>query len=117
MGAGRGAALRGQAANATLWAMIFEINEVRVADGNAPAFEAAFAAARPLLLEVAGCQSVALLRRLGDPGRYLVQIGWERLEDHVEAYPATRQAAAVRALLGPLIVALERGHFAPVPLG
>ena len=96
--------------------MIFEVNEIRVAPGDGPAFEAAFAKAKALLLRVAGCRLVELLRSLEQPGRYQVRVGWERLADHVDLYPGTAEAAQVRALLSPLIAGAERGHFEEVPL-
>lgn len=96
--------------------MVLEINEVTVAPGQGTAFETAFARARRLLLGVSGCLSVELLRRRGEPGRYQVQVAWEQLEDHVEHYPRTDEAAQVRALLGPLIASMERGHYEVAPL-
>lgn len=96
--------------------MIYECNEIRVAPGAGAAFEAAFAKAKPLLLRVPGCRSVALLRRTGEPDRYQVRVGWARLEDHVEVYPATAEAAEIRAMLAPLIAEADRGHYEAVPL-
>jgi|KBSSwiStaDraftv2_1062776.scaffolds.fasta_scaffold2330324_1 heme-degrading monooxygenase HmoA len=95
--------------------MVFESNEIRVTDGEGPAFEAAFTRARQLLLRIPGCRSAELLRRIGEPGRYQVRIGWERLEDHVEIYPGTAEAAEIRALLAPLIAGIDRSHCEPVP--
>ena len=49
-------------------------------------FEAAFAVARPLIAASAGCRSVRLERCLETPGRYLLLVEWERLEDHTEGF-------------------------------
>lgn len=94
--------------------MIFEINEVEIARGEAEAFERAFAAAAPLLLQVRGCRSAALLRCIEQPGTYQVRVGWERIEDHVDHYPKTDQAQAVRSLLLPLIRRARGAHFEEV---
>ena len=96
--------------------MIYECNEIRVTPDSGTAFEEAFTKVRPLLLRVPGCRSVELLRRTGEPGRYQVRVRWERLEDHVEVYPASAEAAEIRALLAPLIAEATRGHYEPVPL-
>ncbi len=49
-------------------------------------FEAAFAAARPLIIAAAGCRSVRLERCIESPGRYLLLVEWERLEDHTQGF-------------------------------
>jgi len=91
--------------------MVFEINMVTVAPGQAARFEAAFAEAAPLLRGIAGCRSAALLRCVERPGHYQVRVGWDRIEDHVDHYPNTPEAAEVRALLRPLIESSEAAHF------
>jgi heme-degrading monooxygenase HmoA len=96
--------------------MIIESNDIRVAPDEGPRFEAAFALAKKLLLRVPGCCSAELLRRLGEPDRYQVRVGWARLEDHVDLYPATAEATQIRALLAPLIAHADRGHYEAVPL-
>ena len=97
--------------------MIFEINHLRVAPDRAAAFEAAFAQASPRLLSVSGCRSARLLRCIEQTGRYLIEVGWERLEDHRDHYPMTDQAREVRALLLPLIESADLAHFEPVAEG
>lgn len=96
--------------------MVYESNLIKVAPGGGPAFETAFAKAKPLLLRVPGCRSVELLRQVEDAYRYQVRVGWDRLEDHVETYPQTGEAAEIRALLAPLIAHADRGHYEAVPL-
>ena len=91
--------------------MIFEINNLRVRADDADAFEAAFRRAAPLLLSVAGCRSARLLRCVEQPGRYQIEIGWDRLEDHCDHYPHTAQAEKVRALLLPMIGSADLAHF------
>lgn len=97
--------------------MIFEINSVRVAPERAAEFEAAFVRARQLLLEVPGCQSARLLKCFEQPGRYQVQIGWDRIEDHRDHYPQTGQAVRVRALLLPLIESADMAHYEVLETG
>ena len=97
--------------------MIFEINHLRVRPGQAGAFEAAFPKAAARLRSVAGCRSARLLRCLEQPGRYQIEVGWERIEDHRDHYPTTDQAREVRALLLPLIESADLAHFEPAPEG
>lgn len=91
--------------------MILEINTIDVRSGDEAAFETAFAQCVPLLLRVKGCRAAGLLRCIEQPGRYQVQVEWERLTDHVDHYPSTPEAAEVRALLRPLIARAEPAHF------
>ena len=95
--------------------MILEINTVDVHPGSEIAFEAAFARCLPLLLRVAGCRGAELLRSIERPDRYIVQVTWESLADHIEGYPSTPEAAEVRGLLRPLIAHAEPMHFEVVP--
>lgn len=94
--------------------MIFEINEVEVTAGEAEAFECAFARAAELLLQVSGCRSASLLRCVEQPNAYHVQVQWERIEDHLETYPATAQASQIRDLLRPFIARAKPAHFAEI---
>lgn len=91
--------------------MISEINRVTILPGREAEFENAFAQARRLLLSVSGCRGARLLECLEEPGRYIIMLAWDRLEDHLDHYPATRQAVEVRALLSPHIVDAEMAHY------
>lgn len=96
--------------------MLFECNEVEIGVGEAEAFEQAFAHAVPLLLGVRGCRSAVLFRCIEQPGTYQIRIGWDRIEDHVDHYPATEEAVRVRSLLLPSIRCARRAHFEEVAL-
>lgn len=97
--------------------MIFEINTIRSSGTRGGDFEAAFAEAAALLRTVQGCRSARLLRCVEQPGRYQIEIGWDRLEDHVDHYPATEQAAKVRARLLPLIESADMAHYEMIAAG
>jgi heme-degrading monooxygenase HmoA len=104
------------AADAQRSAMVYEVNLVETAPADAAAFELAFARAAKLLGRVRGCVSVELFRCVERPHAYQVRVGWRRIEDHVEHYPASEEAAEIRALLGPLIAGATPGHFESVRL-
>ena len=95
--------------------MVFEINNVRVRSGRTAELETVFPQATALLLTVPGCRSARLLRCLDQPGRYQIEVVWDRIEDHLDHYPATDQAGEVRALLRPLIESADLAHFEAMP--
>ena len=96
--------------------MVYEINLVDILPGKGDAFAAAFAEAAPILRTVPGCRAVDLLRCVESPERFQVRVAWDRIEDHVDHYPRTEAAAAVRALLLPLIAVGQPAHFETVAL-
>jgi heme-degrading monooxygenase HmoA len=108
--------LRPAAADGQASAMVYEVNLVETAPADAVDFELAFARAAKLLGRVRGCVSVELFRCVERPHAYQVRVGWRRIEDHVEHYPVTEEAAQIRALLGPLIVSGAPAHFEPMRL-
>ena len=91
--------------------MILELNNITIHDDQNAAFEAAFDVASRQLLKVTGCHSARLLRCMERPNQYQVQVVWRRLEDHLEHYPRTAEAAEIRAALRPFIAQAEPGHF------
>lgn len=69
--------------------MVVEHAYIKVAAGQGPAFEAAFAKAEPVLAGAAGCRATALFRDVEHAGGYLLQVTWERIEDHLEVFPGS----------------------------
>ncbi|WP_156679285.1 antibiotic biosynthesis monooxygenase family protein [Sphingomonas profundi] len=96
--------------------MFQEINMVDVLPGQADAFAAAFIEVSARLRTVPGCRAVELLRCVETPDRFQVRVSWDRIEDHVEHYPMTETAAAIRAMLSPLIAGAQLAHYEVVPL-
>lgn len=66
--------------------MILESAILDVRSGEAEAFEAAFAEARPLIEASEGFEGLELRRCLEAPNRYLLLVRWRRLEDHTEGF-------------------------------
>jgi heme-degrading monooxygenase HmoA len=81
--------------------MIVEHAEFLLVPGAGPEFEAAFAGARHLLLGAPGCRGAQLLPSVDRDDTYLLQVQWERLEDHTEDFPGTEAAAELVAALTP----------------
>lgn len=63
------------------------------------AFEAAFRRASPLIAASPGYRSHRLERRLEAPGRYLLLVEWETLEDHTVGFRGSAAYQQWRALL------------------
>lgn len=80
--------------------MIHEHARITIRHGTASAFEDAFrTAGRAALSAAPGCRSVALHRSAEAPDVYLLVVGWESVDDHLVAFPATQQAAALGAAI------------------
>ncbi|MGY1812235.1 antibiotic biosynthesis monooxygenase family protein [Blastococcus sp. SYSU D00820] len=81
--------------------MIVEIAEFRVRTGAGPQFEQAFADVRQRLLDAQGCRDAQLWPSVDLADTYLLQVRWDRLEDHIEVFAGTETAAELVATLGP----------------
>ena len=84
--------------------MILEIAIIAVDPARARDFEAAYATARQVMLRAAGCGSAALQRSIETPGRYVLQVEWARVADHMEGFRNSPLFTEWRRLLGPFFV-------------
>ena len=87
--------------------MIMEIAYMDVVPGHEDQFEAAFEQAKSVVAQAHGFQVIHLHRGVERPGTYLVAIGWDTVEDHMEGFRNSDLFTRWRALLGP--------HFASPP--
>ena len=77
--------------------MVLEQVVAQVNAGQEKAYEKAFAGAAGLITSSPGCLGLRFYRCFETPGRYVVLIEWERLEDHLEGFrksPAFEQYRA-----------------------
>ncbi|WP_030458211.1 antibiotic biosynthesis monooxygenase [Kitasatospora sp. NRRL B-11411] len=81
--------------------MILESALLDVRPGQEQDFLAAFAEARPLIAAQHGFRSLELRRCLdgGRTSRFLLQVGWDTLEDHTEGFRRSPEYARWRELL------------------
>ncbi len=79
--------------------MILEHAVLNVRPGQQAEFEAAYAVARPLIAGAGGCRSVRVERCLETPGRYLLLVEWDSLEDHTEGFRGSDAFQEWRRLL------------------
>lgn len=79
--------------------MILETALLDVRPGRTDAFEAAMAEARPLIAATPGFRGMEVRPCLERPGRYLLLVRWERLEDHMAGFRGSERYQRWRALL------------------
>jgi heme-degrading monooxygenase HmoA len=81
--------------------MILEHAVIDITSGQEGAFEAAFAEAQAVVAAAAGCRSIRLHRGIEDPGRYLLLVEWDTLDDHLVGFRQSDRFTQWRALVGP----------------
>jgi heme-degrading monooxygenase HmoA len=79
--------------------MILEHAVLDVRPGQESAFEEAFGRAKEIIGASAGFGSLRLGRCLEQPGRYLLLVEWETLEDHTEGFRGSDAFEEWRGLL------------------
>jgi len=79
--------------------MILELAILDVRAGECPAFETAFAEAKEIISAMPGFDHLELERCLEDPNRYVLIVGWDRLEDHTEGFRTSEAYQRWRDLL------------------
>ena len=79
--------------------MILEHALLPVRPGLEPAFEAAFAEARPLIEATPGFGGLRLARSAESPSTYLLVVEWESVEAHTVGFRTSDRYARWRELL------------------
>ncbi|HEY1963947.1 MAG TPA: antibiotic biosynthesis monooxygenase [Acidobacteriaceae bacterium] len=79
--------------------MILEVAILNVIPGQEPAFEAAFRRVVPLLTGTSGYSSHELRHSIEHPGRYILLVQWQTLEDHTIGFRSSPQYQEWKALL------------------
>ncbi|AEA28476.1 antibiotic biosynthesis monooxygenase family protein [Pseudonocardia benzenivorans] len=93
--------------------MVVEHAYITVVPGCESDFEEAFAKAQPILSGAKGCRASALHHDVEHPGAYLLRVTWERLEDHLEVFPASEVGKEFGTRIAHFFVeAPEVRHFA-----
>lgn len=80
-------------------APVLEHAVLDVASGREAEFEAAFEEAVPFIAGSPGFRALRLSRCVERPGRYLLLVGWETLEDHTEGFRGSAAYEEWRRLL------------------
>jgi heme-degrading monooxygenase HmoA len=79
--------------------MILELALLDVKPGETQAFEAAFVEAKTIISAMPGFDHLELQRCLENANRYVLLVGWDRLEDHTEGFRGSDDYQRWRALL------------------
>jgi heme-degrading monooxygenase HmoA len=79
--------------------MILELALLDVRPGETAAFERAFAEAKTIISAMPGFDHLELQRGVEDSKRYVLLVGWDRLEDHTEGFRNSPDYQRWRALL------------------
>lgn len=82
--------------------MILERALITVKPGQAEAFKAAFAKARPHIAGSKGCRKVEMRPGIENPEDFLLLVWWDTLEDHTVGFRESQAFQEWRAILGPL---------------
>ena len=97
--------------------MILEAAILPVRPGTEVEFEAAFRRASPIIAATPGYLGHELQRCLEAPGKYLLLVRWERLEDHTVGFRGSPGYQEWRRLLHHFHEPFPTvEHFAAVPL-
>jgi heme-degrading monooxygenase HmoA len=81
--------------------MVLEVALINVRDGQAEAFAAAYAQARPILAAAEGCRSVRMTHGIESPSRFVLLVEWDSVDAHEQNFRATERFGQWRALIGP----------------
>jgi heme-degrading monooxygenase HmoA len=82
--------------------VILEIAEIHIAPGQQAAFDEAIARGLATVVSrAAGMRGFKVNRSIESPERYVLQIFWERLEDHTVGFRQGPLFAEWRAIVGP----------------
>ncbi len=86
--------------------MILEHADIRIDPAQAGAFEEAIErGARTVISNAKGFQGFKVNRSIESPGRYLLTIHWDTLEDHTVGFRESSAFAEWRAIVGQFFAA------------
>lgn len=82
--------------------MILEHADIRIDPSNASAFEEAILrGVTTVIAHARGFRGYKVNRSIESPGRYLLMIYWDTLEDHTQGFRGSPAFAEWRAIVGP----------------
>lgn len=80
--------------------MVLEIADFLIREGDEDSFLVAYRGAVQLIIDSPGCRGVQLVRGVENPGRFVLLVRWERLEDHTVGFRESPSFTAWRAAVG-----------------
>lgn len=85
--------------------MIFEQAIIEIQEGREAAFENGVSEALPIFRRARGFHSMQLERSIETPSRYLLIVGWETVEDHVNGFRNSEDFQLWRSLVADTFAA------------
>lgn len=82
--------------------MIYEHAYLRISTDDQSTFEKAAPEARRILLAADGCREVSISKSVDEPDLYLLRVGWDTIEDHLERFASSEHGDALAELIGGL---------------
>ena len=97
--------------------MIVEVADFRVDPKNHEAFGQALThGVQSVLSKAQGYQAHSILAGIESPGRYLLTVHWNTLEDHTQGFRESPSFAEWRAIIGPFFAQPPQvEHFTLLP--
>ncbi|PCJ39805.1 MAG: antibiotic biosynthesis monooxygenase [SAR86 cluster bacterium] len=80
--------------------MVVEIAEIKILPGTEADFEAAVEKATEYFQLAKGCRSLKLHKIIENPLEYLLEIGWNDIDDHLVTFRQSEAFQAWRTLVG-----------------
>ncbi|MBN3724535.1 antibiotic biosynthesis monooxygenase family protein [Burkholderia sp. Ac-20379] len=87
--------------------MIFELADIEILPGHTAEFEAGVREALALFARAAGCHGAKVHRVIEKENHYVLQVGWDTVDDHMVTFRESPDFQTWRSLVGP--------HFARPP--
>ena len=85
--------------------MILEHADIRIDPAKAAEFEVAIErGARTVIAQARGFQGYKVNRSIESPGRYILTIHWDTLEDHTVGFRQSPAFTEWRAIVGPFFL-------------
>jgi heme-degrading monooxygenase HmoA len=82
--------------------MILELADITIRPGEQAAFDTAVAhGVRSVISKATGFRRASVQKGIESPGRYLLLIEWETLENHTVEFRGSAAFAEWRAIVGP----------------
>ena len=86
--------------------MILELADIRIQPGQQAAFDEAIERGlKTVIAQAKGFQGYKVNRSIESPGRYVLTIYWDTLEDHTVAFRGGPLFTEWRAIVGPFFAA------------
>lgn len=97
--------------------MIYEHAYVTIDPEQRAEFEEAFAGAKKYLVDANGGETAEIVRSVDHAGVYLLRVGWNSVEDHIEVFSASTNGKLLADAIGGFFTETPQVvHFEDAPV-